>query len=164
MNNIQHIVNSQGFNQPIYQHCNYGNVNAPILDSNYNAPILDSDYIAKEFISEYYKNVSKNGWNVIGYLFNSKCTTYFRENHIGNHHNLLACLSEEYIKRANYNIVSSKWKVISNDTILINIFGKIQFVSFIGIHGIPFTFSDTFILKIDDPKSISCHTHFFDIL
>lgn len=119
------------------------------------------EFIANSFIIEYYKNVSNTGWNAVMYLFDHQCTVMFRDKYIGNSYDLLNALSIEYIKRANYDILRTKWLLINQDTMLLQIFGNIQFVQFNGNSFCTVPFTETFVLK-NDKTNIKCTHHIID--
>lgn len=155
MNGIQQIVhpggnNNHAFNGQGCQHCNH------------HARQIDPSVVADQFLSEYYRSVSNNGWNASTYLFDHDCTVICRDKHVGNAHDLINYLSTEYIKRANYADLRSKWVVTSNDTMVINVFGHIQLVTFSGYNHCTSAFTETFILKGDQNGTIKCTHHMID--
>ena len=117
--------------------------------------------LATHFLAEYYRNTSNIGWNAVQYLFDQNCTVICKDRNVGNAHDLLNALSTEYIKRANYGDIRTKWVVINNNSMLINVFGHIQFVGFTGSLSNVHSFSETFILTSTN-GAIRCTHHMFD--
>ena len=122
----------------------------------------DCDTIVQHFLSEYYRGTSNIGWNSVIYLFSTNCNVVLKNKTIGNAHNLLNHFSTEYIKRANYGNLSSKWVLASSDTLVVNVFGTFQFVSFMGVVSNVMSFSETFVLKVNAQKNITCNSHMID--
>lgn len=142
MNGINPIV------APTHMHSGFNNTNALHCQNCGSQPHnIEPSTVASRFLSEYYQNVSHTGWNAVTYLFDSNCTVLCKDKHIGNYYDLLNGLSSEYAKRANYANLRSKWVVTSNDTIVVNVFGTIQFVTFSEHVHTPVTFTETFVLK-----------------
>lgn len=117
--------------------------------------------IAERFLTEYYRNVSNDGWISTIYLFNQNCVCLFKNENVGNFHSMLNYLTKKNAKSANYGKISSKWVVV-HDMLVINVFGRMQFVSFNKIFGNIYYFTETFILKYDDNGYIKCTHYMFD--
>ena len=135
--------------------CYYNNCN------NNQTQIIDSSSIVNHFIGEYYRNTSNIGWNASMYLFDHHCIVICKNKHIGNFYDFLCILSTDYIKRANYDSLRSTWMGLSNNIILINMFGRIQFVGFNGALSTIIPFTETFVLSLNN-KNISCTYHMID--
>jgi len=114
-----------------------------------------------QFVMEYYRNVSNTGWNTATYLFDPNSMTICKNKNVGNVYNFLSALSRENIKRANYDNLNMKWVSVDQNTIVINIYGLIQFVSFNNQYSKVFNFSETFIVRTDRGK-FKCTQHMFD--
>ncbi len=160
MNEIQGIINTR-------QCCNCANLHPniavyPVVNPTVNKKI-EPETITNHFVSEYYRGVSNIGWNHVLYLFDQKCSVLFKDKIVGNSHDLLNYLSSEYVKRANYGELRPKWIVIAPDTLVINVFGLIQLVSFAEYCGYAFPFTETFVLKIDNKDNIKCVQHILDM-
>ena len=117
--------------------------------------------IAMHFLAEYYRCIFNIGWNATQYLFAQSCVVMCKDRLIGNAYDLLNALSMEYIKRANYDIIHTKWIPINKNRMIISVFGRIQFVSFSGVLGNIMYFSETFILSPFN-GDIKCTHHIFD--
>lgn len=137
---------------------NCGNTN---LAHNRQNQSLDPSTVVNHFLIEYYRNASNIGWNATMYLFDQQCTVMCRDKNVGNAYDFLNALSSEYIKRANYDSLRSKWMAINNNSVLINVFGHIQFVGFNShlTNIIPFT--ETFVLTANN-GNVSCTHHMLD--
>lgn len=123
---------------------------------------LDPNTVVNHFLIEYYRSTSNIGWNAAMYLFDPNCSVICRDKHVGNAHNFLNTLSTEYIKRANYNSLRSKWMKLNNNSILINVFGHIQFVGFNGHVTGSAPFTETFVLTTTNIGNVSCTHHMID--
>jgi hypothetical protein len=117
-----------------------------------------ADKIFNNFMIEYYRNVSAIGWNVVTYLFDPACIILYRDKNIGNVFGLLNALSVDNVKRANYSNIRSKWIIPDINTMVINVFGFIQLISFNNEYGQYVPFTDTFIIK-NDQNGTRC-THY----
>jgi hypothetical protein len=148
------------FKTNTHENCNYGYHNNNQIVSNGN---LNAATVADKFITEYYQNVSNGGWNSCLYLFDNSCVVICKEKIIGNAIDMLSAFSSEYVKKANYDKLHIKWVIINNTTLLINVFGYIQFVSFNNICSIGMQFTETFVLTINPNNNvIKCTCHLFD--
>lgn len=116
--------------------------------------------IVNTFMTEYYGNVSNIGWNAVQHLFDHNCTVFTRDKIVGNETDLLNTLSYDFIKRAEYFDIRHKW-IILNNSILITVFGSIQFVYFSEIYSMVFPFSETFLLNMVN-GTIKCTHHVFE--
>ena len=166
MNGIQRLPFSMGMS------CNGGqcechrhhnnNHNCNGLNTNPGTNV-DPGNAVLQFLNEYYKNTTLTGWNASLYLFDHNCMVVCKDKHIGNAHDMLNAFSSEYVKKANYDHVRCKWFVLNNTTLLINVFGQIQFVGFSGNVSSIVTFSETFILSLNTSNGvIKCTHHLFD--
>lgn len=126
-------------------------------------PTLDPLVVINQFLTEYYKNTSCSGWNTCQYLFDQNCAVLCKSRIVGNAHDLLAIFSSEYVKRANYDQLRTKWVLINQTTLLINVFGKIQFVGFTESVSSVVPFSESFILSLNQSNGIiKCTHHLID--
>jgi hypothetical protein len=151
-----------GINELIKQNLNSNQVNQTNQTSQTNQKQL-AETLTNNFLGDYYSNISYNGWNSVGYLFDHSCGTIIKDKPIGNYHNLLEILSANYIKKANYANLSIKWS-LQTDCIIINVFGIIQFVSFMNVNSNISSFSETFIIKQFPDNKFRCTAHMFDFL
>lgn len=122
---------------------------------------VDPSTVTTQFVTEYYTNVSNNGWNAVQYLFDHGCIVMCKEKHVGNAHDLLNLFSSEFIKRANYGDTRTKWILVDNANLLITVFGYMQFVNFNEVYSRALSFSETFILSLDN-GIIKCIHHVID--
>jgi len=127
-----------------------------------NLQTVNTEKVVDNFIYEYYKKVSDTGWNTTTHLFSHKCEVLYKNKNIGNEHDLINILSSELIKRAIYSELKFNWIVLSNDILLINVFGSLQFISYIDEYGHPIVFTETFILKHKKDGNIMCYYHIFN--
>ena len=123
--------------------------------------ILDVDKVANGFIGEYYKCVSNNGWTNVMYLFSSSCNIIFKEKKFSNPYEFLHYLFCEMVKKANYDNLKAKWILIDDETILISVFGQIQFVLFDNTINNPLVFAETFVIKLENSVA-KCVSHIID--
>lgn len=147
--NLQNIFQNQNQNQ----NCNQNQV-------------IDPAAVANAFLTEYYKNTSLIGWNFVQNMFDHNCVVMLQDTKIGNEYDLLSTLSSMYIKRANYEELRPKWSVINNNSLLINIFGKLQLVSFNGNTSNSVPFSESFVLSlstVNNNNIVSCTHHMLDL-
>ena len=106
-----------------------------------------------------------SGWINTMRLFDKSCKVFFRDRYLGNSYDLLTYLTGEYIKRAYYDSLRPKWICINENTILINVFGRIQFIMYSGFGTQIMYFNETFVLSgsmIDGKPSLSCTCHIID--
>ncbi len=131
----------------------------PIISQNQ----IDPGTVANHFIIEYYRNVSNIGWNACVYLFDANCVVTCKDKNLGNAHGFLNFLSSESIKRANFDKMKTGWLLLTADTMMIHVFGHIQFVSFDTRFktSLWLPFIEIFILKICD-NNIRCTHHIFN--
>lgn len=142
-----------GINKINYTNCNCCN----------NQNNINPADVANFFTAEYYKNTSNYGWNTVQKMFKHDCYVVLQDKHIGNEYDLLNIFSKDFIKRANYDDLHVKWITLPNNTVLINVFGKIQFISFSDNSSPAMQFAELFILTITDTNCINCTHHFFDV-
>jgi hypothetical protein len=127
-----------------------------------NQPIQNNvSAIVNHFLIEYYRNTSNIGWNAAMYLFDKNCVVMFKDKNVGNSYDFLNVLSTESIKRANYNSIRSKWMTLSNNSVLINVFGNIQYVEFSGNMSTIIPFTETFVLTGNN-GNFTCTHHMLD--
>jgi hypothetical protein len=140
------------------------NQNAMQLDNMVlnNQKTLDPKKAVDIFLSDYYNTITNIGWNNLFGLYYPNTFIIIKNNLVGNHHDFVSILSQNYIKRANYNGLSSKWVVNGPRSILLNIFGTMQFINFIGSVSSTFKFTETFLLTIDDNDKLKINTQMFD--
>jgi hypothetical protein len=124
-------------------------------------PTIEPATLADHFLREYYHGTSNSGWNAVQHLFDHDCVVMVKDKNVGNAHDLLNSFSSEYIKRANYDNLRTKWIVLSNDTLMINVFGHIQLVGFHGHVSYPMVFSETFIVQVSG-NNAKCTHHTID--
>ena len=122
---------------------------------------VDPKKAVDNFVTEYYQNATNIGWNNLSGLYFPNATIMIKNSMIGNHHNFVSVLAQNYIKRAVYGEPSSKWVVVDN-TIVLNIFGLLQFVNFIGGVSPVGNFTETFILKLDENGKIKISVQMLD--
>jgi hypothetical protein len=153
MTSLYNSFNSYKFNND--------NINNNITPSTNNISyhISKPDKVADNFIYEYYKKVSDKGWNVITHMFVHNCKVICRNKIIGNEHDLINTMSVENVKKARYSELNYNWIVLSKNKLMINVFGKFQFILYTGISGVPVVFSETFILKHAENNNIMCYYH-----
>jgi hypothetical protein len=135
--------------------------NCSDIDITFNHHATTPQLIATNFLKEYYRNVSNEGWNASTYLFDPKCTVICKNKNVGTEHDLLIAFSKEYVKRANFAKLNSKWIVIDIHTMVLNVFGYIQFVSFTGHYSSCMPFSETFVIKRHQSNTVCTH-HMID--
>lgn len=140
----------------IHQGCN----NQCACQNNQN-PNIDPSLVVDHFLVEYYRNTSNIGWNATMYLFDQHCTVMCKDKNVGNAYDFLNVLSTEYVKRANYESLRSKWIRLSNNIVLINVFGLIQFVGFNGNMTNILPFTETFVLTANN-GNVTCTHHLMD--
>lgn len=132
------------------------------LNCQLNRSYIDPEIIATNFLMEYYRNVSNSGWNTVMYLFDPNSSIICRKRNIGTAYDMLNVFSAESIKRANYDSLRPKWLIVDNNTMMINVFGLIQFVTFSDQISAIIPFTETFILKGDQNNNVKCTHHIFD--
>ena len=89
----------------------------------------------------------------------------FRDKYLGNSYDLLSFLSSQYVSRAYYDSLKAKWTQINDATLLINVFGRIQFISYSGYGTQIMYFSETFLLSgsiINGIPTVSCTYQIID--
>lgn len=122
---------------------------------------LDPSTVSNHFITEYYKNTSNHGWNNAIHLFDTNCSVICKNKHIGNEYDLLYLLMTENIKRATYDKIKAGWIITSPDTMMIHVFGNIQFIAFSERNIRTLPFMELFFLKIVG-NTIKCVHHVFN--
>ena len=155
-NTFSQLANNNNFVQPTNT---TNNTFSQFANNNNSIQLANPEKIADNFIYEYYKKVSDTGWNTVIHLFNHKCEVLFKNKNIGNEHDLLNILSSELIKKAIYSELNFNWIVLSNDILMINVLGELQFISYINEYGHPIVFTETFILKHTEKNNIMCYYH-----
>lgn len=105
------------------------------------------DHLVNSFLEEYYYKTSIIGWNAVQHLYKPDSVINYNNNTYHGGYSLLNNLSYNYVKRANYKDLKTSWFMIDNSSIVINIFGDIQFVSFMNTLSNFNTFSECFIIK-----------------
>jgi len=124
---------------------------------------LDPGNVADRFVAEYYRNVTNNGWNSCLYLFDHNCVVLCKSKNVGTAYDMLDIFSSEYIKKASYDQLRTKWVVINSTTLLINVFGRIQFVGSFGNVSSITSFTETFVLNLNQSNGvIKCTHHLMD--
>ena len=156
-NTITQPVNKNSFMNNTFSHPN--TITQP---NTVNLQPVNPEKIVDNFIYEYYKKVSESGWNTTTHLFSHNCEVLYKNKIIGNEHDLVNILSTELIKKAIYSELNINWIVLSDDILMINIFGRLQFISYINEYGYPFVFTETFILKHAENNNIMCYYHIFN--
>lgn len=133
--------------------------------SSFSAPSIDPNAVASYFLNEYYKHTMTTGWFQTMRLFDKNCKVIFRDRYLGNSYDLLAYLTSEYVKKAYYDSLKTKWVTINENTLLINVFGRIQFITYSGLGTQIMYFNETFILSgsmVDGKPLLSCTCHIID--
>lgn len=133
----------------------------PIIPPN-NQKSLDPKKTIDKFLSDYYKTITIIGWNHLSGLYNPNTMIIIKNHMVGNHHDFVSYLSQNYIKRANYGDLSSKWVVTDPKTVILNIFGSMQFIDFFGQTSATLKFTETFILTIATDDNIKINTQMLD--
>jgi len=123
---------------------------------------IDPTKLIDNFITEYYNTVSNIGWNNIALLYFPDARIMVRDRIIGNHHDFVALLTKKYINRANYGAMSAKWVVVSEDAIMLNVYGTIQVVNFLGVVFDVENFTETFILKQSPDMKLKINVQMLD--
>lgn len=151
-------MNSLGVNLLQNNNQNFGH------NLNYiNTPnLLNRDNEVISFLNSYYYGIINNGWNSVLDLFDQNAVVTVKNTNVGNEYGLLEALAKEYIKRINLFNISVKWSLTDQNTIVINTFGSFQFVSLFGLSFNTTSFSETFILKINNYGQVKCFTHMLD--
>jgi hypothetical protein len=134
-----------------------------IINQAQNQSGPDPATVSNAFITEYYKNISFIGWNSVQHIFDHKCIVMLQDRNIGNEYDLLNMLSSTHIKRANYDNLRPKWLVINNNSILISVFGSMQFVLFNDNVSNVFPFSESFVLTLNTNNTVCCTHHILDL-
>lgn len=132
------------------------------LNNVSNIQIIDPNKTVEEFVTRYYKEISNNGWSQILYLFSNECVVLFKNKNVGNELRLFEELSKEYIKRVNITNMNVKWVQSSNNTIVINVFGTMQYISMFNTTSQFFYFTETFVLTLSEGPLVKCTSHMFD--
>lgn len=153
----QHRCNHCTCNNEYDRYRDYAQVS---LQNDENVTI-DPSIAADAFLSEYYRGVSYVGFSDVMHLFDSECVVIFKDKYIGNSYNLLTLCAKEAVKRAVYSNLSNKWFVLDNETLIINVFGLMQFVGYNEYVGKSVYFTETFVLKVENNK-IKCVNHMLD--
>ena len=136
------------------------------VDLNNMFAIIDPsqvELIANQFLEEYYQKVSNIGWNSVLHLYVPDAVITCNTNIYSGGHEFLNALSNEYIKRANYDGLGSTWSLVDESKMVITVFGEIQFVGFTGDCSGVGHFSDTFVLKAypNETYGIIHHSFYF---
>jgi uncharacterized membrane protein len=126
-----------------------------------NSNINKIEQLTNNFLQDYYSKTSEDGWNTVQHLYEPYSIINYNSNKLHGGYELLNYLSYNYVKKANYKNLKTSWFIIDNLSIVINIFGNIQFVSFFNSLSKFHTFSECFIIKMISNK---CHVshHSFD--
>lgn len=152
-----------------YSNCNNhknNNLFQNVFTHQTQIQIADPATISNSFLTEYYKHTSLIGWNFVQNLFDHKCVVMLQDKNLGNEYDLLNFLSSNYIKSANYDNLRPKWVVINNTTLLVSVFGNIQFVSFNGDISNVIPFSESFVLTLssnNNHNTVCCTHHILDL-
>lgn len=165
MNNSMNNCMNNYMNNRVDWNCNH-TCNCNFLKYNQNQQniiqtSMDPGSVANQFFNEYYRNVSYCGWNAVTHLFDVNNIVICKDKILGNSYIMLDIFSKMHIKRANYDNLNMKWIVLDNNTMVLNIFGQIQFVLFNEHYNDIIPFTESFILKIID-NNIKCSHHIFD--
>lgn len=124
---------------------------------------LNPGNVVDRFVAEYYRNVTSNGWNSSLYLFDHNCVVLCKDKHVGSAYDMLDAFSAEYVKKANYDQLRVKWLILNTTTLLINVFGRIQFVGSYGNVSSVTQFTETFVLNLNPSNGlIKCTHHLMD--
>ena len=126
---------------------------------------IDPQTIVNYFLNEYYGNTMTSGWNLTMRLFDKNCKVMFRDKYIGNSYDLLTFLTSQSVSRAYYDSLKAKWTRINDANLLINIFGRIQYISYNGYGTQIMYFSETFIITgnlVNNIPTVSCTCHIID--
>lgn len=170
-NNYQHRCqqvspsNCQNNNQHRQSACS---CSCSCLNSNHqntSSTNLNAEKTANQFYNEYYRNVSNVGWNTVMHLFDPNCIVICKDKVIGTEYDMLNQFTRGHVRRANYDTINYKWAILTNEMIMVNVFGQIQFVSFNGVHSEVLTFAETFVLKLTENTTngeIKCVHHILD--
>lgn len=162
-------------------HCNYGCTNSCGSNNyhanrcpcchhdnhdrcNHNNPpsgAVDAASTVNNFLIEYYRNVTNTGWNACLYLFDKDCVVFCKNTHVGNGTDMMNALATESVRRANFSDVRSKWLAINANTVLISVYGRIQFVGYNERHGSIVPFAETFVLNATNGV-VKCTHHLLD--
>lgn len=124
--------------------------------------IIDTNTTVSDFLNLYYGNITTNGWNSSLYLFKDSQSTMLKTSYLNNEYELLTMFTNSYVRRCNIDRLSIKWVQIDNNTILINVFGLIQFVSFFNTYSYVYNFTESFVIKINNEGKPYCHSHILD--
>jgi len=133
----------------------------PSLD-NMAKKTLDPKKLVDAFILEYYNTISNIGWNNISSHYFPDAQIMVKDQLIGNYHDFVSLLTKNYIKRANYGGARTKWVVTGENSIVLNIYGTIQFVNFLGFNHDIEIFTETFILKTTEDMKLKINIHMLD--
>lgn len=142
-------------------------------NNNNNNTIYVNQYIepgklADIFSYKYYYMVSNFGWNTIYPLFDKNCTNNcknFTDTHNCkqnlNVNEFVDVFKNAGIKRANFDDLSLNWVIVSNNRIVINVFGDMQFVAVNEQLSEPNKFAESFVLE-NNNGNILCIHHTLD--
>ena len=129
-------------------------------DNRSSVPV-DAATTVNNFLIEYYRNVTNTGWNACLYLFDKNCVAFCKNTHVGNGTDMMNALATESVRRANFSDVRSKWMAIDANTVLISVYGRIQFVGYNERHGSIVPFAETFVLNATNGV-VKCTHHLLD--
>lgn len=141
-----------------HDYCNYDH---PPRHDDRPSGYVDAGTAVNNFIIEYYRNVTNTGWNACLYLFDKECVVFCKNTHVGNAVDMMSTLATESVRRANFNDVRSKWIAINTNTVLISVYGRIQFVGYNERHGPSIPFAETFVLNATNGV-VKCTHHLLD--
>ena len=103
--------------------------------------------IAGTFCDLYYTTVITKGYAGVLNLFDSNCQCNYNGNEMIGMYNILYLFASEGIARMYYDKLYYTPMVIDNETLLIQVTGLCQIVTFWGTLGFTYSFVETFILK-----------------
>jgi hypothetical protein len=145
------------------RNCNNYNNQSSSHDHGNHQPSgnVDAGTAVNNFIIEYYRNVTNTGWNACLYLFDKECVVFCKNTHVGNAIDMMNTLAAESVRRAVFNDVRSKWIGIDANTVLVSVYGRIQFVGYNERHGPSTPFAETFVLNATNGV-VKCTHHLLD--
>jgi hypothetical protein len=131
--------------------------------NRYQPDYIDPYITSKNFCDLYYGAMALKVFSGVSYMFN----TYAQCNYNGTEyiglHNVAMAISSEGIMRLTYNNLMYSCSVIDNNTMIIQVTGLCQGITFWGSTTPVYSFTETFVLRYDN-VSILVNNYLFRIL
>jgi hypothetical protein len=125
---------------------------------------LNPHVIAKDFCSLYYLTMSTKGMAGILHLFDQNAHCVYNGKEINGMYNVMSSVATEGVAKLVYDKLNQSHSVIDSTTLLVNTTGVCQGVTFWGQATTLYNFTETFVLKARNDRTIVVTNYIFKLI